>query len=142
MLRAQQQVTSTLIVFVKQKPHGTKSDSAVVSLPMATNHTPTLIHYANQGTANLYECGIQYKKAGIIALDLCSESSIQGSLFGEVNNERDQALMKVMDAINQRWGRGTIGFTAAGTNQPWRMKSQARSPRYTTCWEELPIVRG
>jgi len=127
---------------VKQKPHGTKSDSAVVSLPMATNHTPTLIHFASQGVKTQFKLGTQYQKAGIIALDLCSESSIQGSLFGEVNDERDRALMKVMDAINRKWGRGTIGFATAGTNQPWRMKSQARSRRYTTCWEELPIVRG
>jgi len=142
MLRAQQQVTFTLVVFVKQKPHGVKSDSVVVSLPMAANHTPTLIHYASQGLKALFELGCQYQKAGIIALDLCSESSIQGSLFGEVNDERNLALMKVMDAINRKWGRGTISFAAAGIKQQWRMKSQARSPRYTTCWTELPAVQS
>jgi len=109
---------------------------------MATNHTPTLIHFAAQGVKTLFELGYEYKKAGVIALDLCSTSSIQGSLFGKVNDERDRALMKGMDAINRKWGRGTIGFAAAGTNQQWRMKSQARSPRYTTCWRELPRVRN
>jgi len=43
-------------------PHGTQANSAVVSLPIVTNHPPTLIHHANQGTANLYECGFNIKR--------------------------------------------------------------------------------
>ena len=64
---------------------------------------------------------------------------------GRKKGEHDLAsflgLNKVMDVINQRWGRGTIGLAAAGTNQQWRMKGDARFPHYTTCWTELPLVR-
>jgi DNA polymerase V len=50
--------------------------------------------------------------------------------------------MEVMDAINARFGRGTLQFAVDGLKKPWAMKSGMRSPRYTTVWSEIPIVRA
>jgi DNA polymerase V len=47
-----------------------------------------------------------------------------------------------MDQINQQMGAGTIQLAAAGLKKPWQMKAARRSPRYTTQWSELPIVRA
>jgi DNA polymerase V len=30
---------------------------------------------------------------------------------------------------------------AAGISQRWAMRSENRSPRYTTNWQELPVAR-
>ena len=53
---------------------------------------------------------------------------------------RRERLMAVMDGVNARWGRGTLCYLAEGFVQPWQMRRGRMTPRYTTCWEELPGV--
>ena len=52
------------------------------------------------------------------------------------------ALMTVLDAINSRWGPGTLTSAAEGKRNDWPMRSENRSPRYTTQWEEIQTVRA
>jgi DNA polymerase V len=52
----------------------------------------------------------------------------------------DQKLMEVMDHLNHLYGPGTLRYGATGLKRKWQMRSEKRSPRYTTCWEELPQV--
>ena len=59
--------------------------------------------------------------------------------------ERDakgERLMAAMDAINARFGRDAVRLAACGIEQPWQMRQAARSPRYTTVWDELPTARA
>ncbi|WP_425026022.1 DUF4113 domain-containing protein [Pantoea agglomerans] len=44
------------------------------------------------------------------------------------------------DQIN-RSGLGKVWFAWQGTDNPWQMKREMLSPRYTTCFAELPIVK-
>jgi hypothetical protein len=50
--------------------------------------------------------------------------------------------MAVLDGVNHRLGPDTIRYAASGLERPWHMKREHASPRYTTRWEELPIVRA
>ena len=54
-------------------------------------------------------------------------------------NRQPQALMSVIDAINQL-GQAKVFFAAKGINQHWAMKRQLLSPAYTTKWAEIPKV--
>ncbi|EQA1624922.1 DUF4113 domain-containing protein [Enterobacter asburiae] len=49
-------------------------------------------------------------------------------------------LMATMDRINSA-GRGRIGFAGQGPDNPWQMKHEMLSPRYTTCLAELPVAK-
>jgi len=49
--------------------------------------------------------------------------------------------MALMDKLN-RQGRGTLYFAGQGIQQAWQMKREMLSPRYTTRWSDLPIVRA
>jgi DNA polymerase V len=60
-----------------------------------------------------------------------------------------QRLMAALDAVNQRWGKHTMKLGSnrlaqAQTPSPkgWVMKQERRTPRYTTQWEEMPLVRA
>ena len=67
----------------------------------------------------------------------------QGDLFAsEQQDPRSEALMKVIDQINQ--GRlGKVYFAARGRDaSEWMMKRDQLSPRYTTCISELPAVKA
>jgi DNA polymerase V len=48
--------------------------------------------------------------------------------------------MKAIDALNTRYGRGTISFGTAGERQAWALRREFISPRYSTVWEELLSV--
>jgi DNA polymerase V len=47
-----------------------------------------------------------------------------------------------VDSINQEWGRNTVLFAAAGLSKEWKMRQARRSPRYTTRWDELLVVKA
>jgi DNA polymerase V len=53
--------------------------------------------------------------------------------------------MRAMDAINDRYGRGTMVLGSAGVagdRRVWTMKQGRRTPRYTTHAGELVEVRA
>jgi DNA polymerase V len=53
--------------------------------------------------------------------------------------------MATMDALNQRFGRGTVCIANAGfpkSHRVWTMKQERLSPHYTTRWTDVPIVRA
>ena len=56
--------------------------------------------------------------------------------------ERSAALMRVMDQLNARYGRGTIFPAAMGVERSWRQRAEHHSPRYTTRLSDLPRVRA
>jgi DNA polymerase V len=49
--------------------------------------------------------------------------------------------MKAFDHINRRFGAGSIGYGQVYRPRHWYMNQQHRSRRYTTRWDELPVVR-
>jgi DNA polymerase V len=46
--------------------------------------------------------------------------------------------MNVIDALNRKFGKATIGSALVGTRvAQWELVKKDRSKRYTTQWEEL-----
>lgn len=70
-------------------------------------------------------------------LDLAPAASVQGSLFDASDFPARQRLMEIIDRVNARHGRGTIGFVRSGRHRAWKLRSEHHSLRYTTNWEEL-----
>lgn len=114
--------------------------SIEVPLTVASDDTRRLIAAALHGLGRLYKPGLRYKKAGVSLSGLRPAGSPQGDLFSGYERQRSARLMATLDAINKTWGMNTASFAGAGIAQPWRMQSARRSPRYTTRWEELPMV--
>ncbi len=61
-------------------------------------------------------------------------------------DRRHQRLMLALDAVNDRFGKGTLRLGSTRVRsirvaepQPagWEMKQERRSPRYTTRWGEV-----
>jgi len=117
------------------------SNSVTIPLPVATQDTAELIGYALQGVEQIFREGFRYQKAGVILTALVPAHQIQAHLFDQHDRERSQKLMAAIDAINREWGSGTIRYGAVGLRPAWIMRCTRRSPRYTTRWEELAVVR-
>ncbi|MGE4539060.1 MAG: Y-family DNA polymerase [Desulfovibrio sp.] len=128
--------------FIEGEPQ--YANSAYAALPVATAHTAAIIRAAIRVLERIFRKGYRYKKAGIMLSGLERLKSRQLSLL-EPEPEaggRGERLMRVLDAINDRFGRDALKFAACGIEQDWRMKQALRSPRYTTSWQELPEVKA
>jgi len=132
-----------LDVFLHTHPHKAGdyySNSAHFTFPEPTAYTPTLITAAKESLRSIYKPHLLYKKTGIIFSHLVPETSFQTDFFAPPSS-KNSPLMDVLDRINRTYGDKTLRFAAEGIAQPWKMKSEGRSPRYTTNWHELLTVR-
>ncbi len=129
--------TMNLFVMTNRFREGHYSNSVAVSLPVATNATPELLHYALRAAESLYQPHYEFKKAGVLLLNLTPATQTQTHLFDTCDRDRVSRLMTAIDSLNCRFGSGTIGFAATGMHQPWKLKATHISGRYTTCWNDI-----
>ncbi|MEM6453210.1 MAG: Y-family DNA polymerase [Cyanobacteria bacterium P01_D01_bin.105] len=114
-----------------------------VQLEPPTNDTGKLIQAAMQLTEAAYSPGHQYLKAKVIATSLVAPGEVQGSLFAApAHNPKRERLMSALDAINRTHAPDAIKYGALGLKPEWKMRSAYFSKRYTTHWDELPVVKG
>jgi DNA polymerase V len=109
-----------------------------VRLPVASNSTQELIHYALDGLKKIYRPNFLYKKAGVMMMDICPENAVQGSLFDKVDRKKHKSLMNVLDSVNDRYGRNTLKFGSMGDGKAWKIKQERLSPCYTTRISDFP----
>ncbi|WP_339374697.1 DUF4113 domain-containing protein [Polaromonas jejuensis] len=53
--------------------------------------------------------------------------------------------MTAMDALNGRYGKGTVHVASTGVDdhhREWRMRQERRTPHYTTSWDEMSVARA
>ena len=111
--------------------------------PVPTDLTPEITARALACFDEAFLPGHRYKKAGIILLDLVRPSQAQGDLFDTVDRARGARLMTALDGVQARHGTSALRYgweTAAGRPELWRARSDRRTPRFTTRWEELKAV--
>ena len=120
-MRGQNLATASIAVWVERnsfKPNERQyCASKAVRLPVATADTGKLIAAANAGLRIVFKPGYRYKKAGVKFLDLVPAGRVQGALFDQPDDGRSVSRMRAIDALNTRYGRGTIGFGTAGERQ-------------------------
>ena len=144
-LRQQQQSATTITIFIltNRFKDSYYSNSITLPLPLASNLTPELIPAALRGLELIFRENHEYKKAGVIMQGLQPENIRQGNLFlPHYHSDKQQKLMKTVDRLNDKFGKDTLFWAASGINPSWATKREHVSPRYTTCWSELPIVKA
>ena len=152
-LRAQRSVCATVLVwiqtdqFVEERPGGAFAPAytgcASRPLKTASAYAPDLIRAAHEALEEIYRPGLEYKKAGVVLMDLASAEARQNSLFA-CDRQRAQSdkVMAAMDAVNAVYGRDTLFVGSAGTQARWTTRADRRTPNYTTDWAALPRVRA
>jgi len=150
-LRSQGALTPQLLCFIRTSPFSQQAQySRSISVPLRrpSADTGVLVAAALAGLACIYRPGYAYAKAGVILPDLQSAAVQQSELGFDATlarlQERSQ-LMRSLDDLNQRYGRGTVSLASAGLaggRRAWTMKQERRSPGYTTCWADMPVARA
>jgi DNA polymerase V len=145
-LRRQRLLAAQVLVFVTTNRFSANrpfyANSATVKLPYPTDFTPDLVEAAVQLLETLYRLGFHYQKCGVILLDLSPVTRVQADLFDSRDRAREAWLMRALDSLNADYGARTVRVGNNGGKRPaWAMRQAFRSPRYTTNWRELPVVR-
>ncbi len=115
--------------------------SRAVALPQPTVDTRLVLEAVRALLRGMLKKGYAYKKCGVGLLDLSRPEDLQGDLF-QSPTMGSKAVMDTLDAINRKFGRGTVGFAASGwkTNPAWGMKQKKISPCFTTNWGDIPTT--
>ena len=116
------------------------SNALTLKLPVVTDSTSELIGCALQGIRAIYRDGYLYKKAGVMLTGLVPVSQTQADLFDSQDRRKSKRLMTALDAVNDRWGAGTLHYASNGITKAWKTRFHRRSPAYTTDWDALPVV--
>jgi DNA polymerase V len=77
----------------------------------------------------------------VILGGLVPDAAIQGNLFMPEPEGRGRALMKAIDGINAGLRDDMVKYAASGLTRDWKMRQELRSPRFTTRWGEMSVVR-
>ena len=148
-LRKQNSLASQILVFSHTSPHrpGPRFHrSVVVPLRRPTADTALLVQSAVVGLRQIYEPGYQLIKAGVMLLDLVPVNVNQGELDLEPETTGDRRrLMVAMDALNDRFGKGTLHLASTGHDnelRSWGMRQERLTPQYTTQWGAGPVVKA
>jgi DNA polymerase V len=155
-LRGQHSDAAAVHVFIKTSPFRARdrqhSPSATLPLVRPTADTRELIAGAVRALEDIYRPGFNYVKAGVTLVDLRPAGQAQGELdlFGETPapgaplSRPSDRLMSALDALNQRFGRGTVSVASAmepAARPAYQAKRERMSPRYTSRIDEIPMAR-
>ena len=86
---------------------------------------------------------VHYQKCGVMLLDLSPVMRVQADLFDTRDRSREAWLMRGpwMPSIPITVRARSVSAIPEGAAGAWAMRQAFRSPRYTTNWKELPVVR-
>lgn len=143
-LRAQQSVCAHVYVMLRTNPFREQDQqyrrTTLVPLEHASADTGVLMKAALNGLRQIFVPGLKYHKCGVMLGELEPAGIQQTDLFAPVDDPKRLRLMSLMDSINKTQGSGTLHLASTKLSAAWQMRAGDRSPRYTTCWDELPIV--
>ncbi|HBQ3200661.1 TPA: Y-family DNA polymerase [Klebsiella variicola subsp. variicola] len=145
-LRGEHQYCRFISAFVKTSPFALNEpyygNSTSVKLLTPTQDSRDIITAATKCLDAIWRDGHRYQKAGVMLGDFYSQGVAQLNLFDDnAPRQNSEKLMEVLDHLNAKDGRGTLYFAGQGIQSAWQMKREMLSPRYTTRFSDLPVVR-
>lgn len=145
-LRGEHQYCRFISAFVKTSPFALNEpyygNSTSVKLLTPTQDSRDIITAATKCLDAIWRDGHRYQKAGVMLGDFYSHGVAQLNLFDDnAPRQNSEKLMEVLDHLNAKDGRGTLYFAGQGIQSAWQMKREMLSPRYTTRFSDLPVVR-
>ena len=143
-LRQQKSVCQRLTVFAAtNRFHDAQAyQYGHIALPFIepTDSSLEIVRTAREALNEIYVRGIGYKRAGVIASEITPRDGLHVSMFSAEHNERHHRLMKTIDSINNLVGCDAVTLASAGKGAPLN-RSDYRSPRYTTSWSDIPVIK-
>ena len=146
-LRQSGQVAAGALVYFRSQfswedyKFGTKSIEVI--FPRPTDSTSSMLNAIVPRLKEIYDKNLRYRKSGVVLFGLEDKAApSQRDLFQNDGAKKEVSkLFATVDAINKKFGKGTLGVLAEGTQKRWSMKRDHLSRCYTTDWKELLEVK-
>lgn len=140
-VRKQQSLCKVIMCFASSSPFDAipVSSKAVHHFPYPTSDTTVITQAVRQLAEQMFKPDVRYYKVGVGLVDLIDGKHAQIDWLNP--NPDDPRLMKVLDGLNQRYGRDSLFVAAQGTVEKWAMRRERLTPQYTTKWGDIPVVR-
>ncbi len=145
-LRDQGSVAKRITVYLTTNPFRNEPQYAnyrEAVLPGYSAYPPDFTEPAVKMLKSIYRKGFRYKKIGVMINDIILQEEAPIDIFDTayIDDQRSD-IMDCVDKINSRWGKGTVHFAGLGIKRRWEMRRQHLSPKYTTSWKELLVVKA
>lgn len=144
-LRGQQSLCKRVRVSIRTgmfNPDEAKYAKGVMcELPYPTDDIRLLTKAAMSALDAAYRQGYAYSKAEVMLMNLCQRGEYTDDLFAISQPVQAERLMDVLDAINQKWGRGTLHTGSVSLSPDWGMRRELMSQSYTTRLDQLQVVQ-
>ena len=134
-LRKQHSLAGQVLCFIRTSPFRSDpqySRSITVPLRRPSADTALIVAAALAGLRAIYRPDYKLAKAGVMLLELQSDSVQQQELALEDDDAVERGhLMQTLDGLNLRYGRGTVSMASAGLagdRRAWSMKQERRTP--------------
>ena len=135
-LRNQFSRAQGIYVFLHTNPYNTKKpyyfNQMSLNFPEASNATGFIIQQARSCLEKIFKPGQDYKKAGIMLLNLVPEDVMQLDIMTAQDVMKSDKLMATVDRINTRLGKHTVYYAAEGVQKNWELRRDFISPRCST----------
>lgn len=113
------------------------ANGVLIDLPYPTDDVRVLTKAATDAVERIYRPGFKYSKAEVMLLSLCQPGEYTEDLFARSQPDEAAKVMSVLDAINHRWGRGTLRVASVPAAPEWSMRRSLLSQSYTTRLDQL-----
>jgi DNA polymerase V len=143
-LRKQKSCTQAINVFLQTNNFRQQDEQyhggITKQLAIPSNNTSTLIREARGAFNSIYRIGFNYKKVGVMMLDLVPENAAQSNLFEGAEPAKNKLLMHSLDEINAKYGTSKLRYAVQGFKKAWTMRQMKLSPRYTTRLTDIVTI--
>jgi DNA polymerase V len=143
-LRDQHTMCGKVHVFLQTNPHRMQdkqfSRSIDMELPVPSNDNASIIKAALKGLDLIHHAGYNYKKVGIVVMELVPDDSVQSAMFCTSNGGKMKQLMQTVDSINRLKGKETVRMGIQVGEKKYRLRANHLSRQYTTNIDELPEI--
>ena len=145
-IRSECSLASALQVFINtnrfREDQEQYANSRTLVFDEPTDDPIRIVKNAKHLLASIFRKGYAYKKAGILLIGLIPKHAQQALLFQEHGSTHRSEFVDALEEVVARYGESSAFLAAQGMRRSWSMKRQSRTPRYTTCWEEIPVLKG
>ena len=142
-LRKQKTVAKAVYVFVQTDrfEEDVYKSSKVVSLSFYTSDTAEIIGYCRQALDSIYLPNLEYKRAGVVLIDIIPEEYALRDFFDNKDRNKQQRLNQTLDEINKKNGHATVKLAVEGNGYSENVRQEHLSKRFTTNLNDLIEIK-
>ena len=141
-MRKQKSKAQAIFVYIRTNPFSGKEqyhNGLAVNFEIATNNVSEIIKTALAILEKIFRPNYQYKKAGVILIDLVDEKTAQFDLFNidQASTKKSEKIQQTLELINHKIARNSTFYAIQGIKRDWSMNCNQKSPCYTTNINDL-----